>query len=188
MSYIMNSFRQYPCVFLHDNISMLFGVPEQPIEQLPKICVCGAASTYAEEVAFVSAPTLEEQKGVINETIELADKHGADLAVVLRDPGIDPNRNYYLVERPLDVIVLSINLEDEPPESVLPSLLTEYVPPKEPFIHPDEIAHAKRKIFAALNLPLKDFELPTDPVKLKTLEEAVSQILEEVRAAGKKKE
>jgi len=41
------------CMHVHDNISMLIGVPEMPIEDLPKVCTCGAALTYADEVAFV---------------------------------------------------------------------------------------------------------------------------------------
>jgi hypothetical protein len=46
--------RVVACPFEHENISMLFGVPFMPIEQLPKICTCGCPLTYADEVAFVN--------------------------------------------------------------------------------------------------------------------------------------
>jgi hypothetical protein len=41
------------CVFKHDNIVMLYGVPVCSIDQLPKKCVCGATITYGDEVCFV---------------------------------------------------------------------------------------------------------------------------------------
>lgn len=61
------------CLFPHENISILFGVPEMPIEDLPKVCTCGAPLTYADEVAFVEVPPgLPEEfvqgKGVVQET------------------------------------------------------------------------------------------------------------------------
>ena len=50
----------FGCPFEHDNIDVLYGVTEMPVEQLPKFCVCGAPLTYADEVIFISFPEIEE--------------------------------------------------------------------------------------------------------------------------------
>lgn len=43
------------CVLTHNNIATLYGVPVTAIEDLPKVCTCGAALTYADEVCFIEA-------------------------------------------------------------------------------------------------------------------------------------
>ena len=42
------------CLFIHDNIDTLYHVPPTPIEDLPKVCTCGAKLTYAPDVLFVN--------------------------------------------------------------------------------------------------------------------------------------
>jgi len=44
------------CPFLHTDVAELFGVPEMPIENLPTVCTCGTAITYAETVVFHEGP------------------------------------------------------------------------------------------------------------------------------------
>ena len=41
------------CNFVHEGIDRLFGVKPMPVEDLPQICTCGAALTYAPMVAFI---------------------------------------------------------------------------------------------------------------------------------------
>jgi len=64
------------CPFKHDNISELFGVTPQPIEELPTTCTCGAPLTYADEVAFVTYPSSTSPTGgQIQEAFDLIEKH-----------------------------------------------------------------------------------------------------------------
>ncbi len=53
------------CIFDHGSfenpINLLYGVPVQPIESLPKTCSCGAPFVYADEVAFIGAPVLASE-------------------------------------------------------------------------------------------------------------------------------
>jgi hypothetical protein len=44
------------CNFQHEDIDRLHGVKPVPIDELPKFCTCGAALSYAVEVAFISLP------------------------------------------------------------------------------------------------------------------------------------
>ena len=44
------------CPFIHDDISMLYGVPLMPREELPRVCLCGAPLTYASLIIFVQFP------------------------------------------------------------------------------------------------------------------------------------
>lgn len=57
------------CPFIHDDISVLYGVPTMPREELPKICTCGKSLTYADIVWFVSMPSFENSEGVIMKKI-----------------------------------------------------------------------------------------------------------------------
>lgn len=49
------------CPFIHDNIAKLYNTPPCKIEELPKVCTCGAPLTYADEVVFcqVLPPTYD---------------------------------------------------------------------------------------------------------------------------------
>jgi len=40
------------CPYIHSDIRILYGVPVMPIEELPKICVCGSALTYSKDLVF----------------------------------------------------------------------------------------------------------------------------------------
>jgi hypothetical protein len=53
------------CPFVHDNISILVGVPEMPISQLPKVCSCGRPLTYAPTVFFAQIGMPESVPGVM---------------------------------------------------------------------------------------------------------------------------
>jgi len=57
------------CPFKHDNIDRLFGVPVMPVEELPKVCTCGAPLTYADTVMFFPAvgdlPKMKSIPGVL---------------------------------------------------------------------------------------------------------------------------
>ena len=54
------------CPYIHSNISVLYGVPEMPIEKLPKVCTCGAPLTYAKVVMFAELYSdLAENEDVI---------------------------------------------------------------------------------------------------------------------------
>jgi len=55
------------CDFFHDNIEELYDVPVMPIEELPTVCTCGAALTYADDVLFVtySADGLSSEKTLV---------------------------------------------------------------------------------------------------------------------------
>jgi hypothetical protein len=53
------------CNFIHDNISVLYGVQPMKVDQLLKTCTCGRALTYAPEVSFVNlvkTETLNQEK------------------------------------------------------------------------------------------------------------------------------
>jgi hypothetical protein len=85
------------CNFKHENIDVLFGVDPTPIEDLPKVCTCGAAITYAAEVAFVSAadwaqvaqvlstPPFESKAGDYAELVDENDENG--MVVIRRGDG-----------------------------------------------------------------------------------------------------
>lgn len=40
------------CIWPHEEIEHLFGVPPCAVEELPRTCTCGAALEYAEKVTF----------------------------------------------------------------------------------------------------------------------------------------
>jgi hypothetical protein len=62
------------CNFQHDYIDHLHGVKPCSIDELPKVCTCGAALSYAAEVAFISFPespkTLYDESGNVVLIIE----------------------------------------------------------------------------------------------------------------------
>lgn len=46
--------RAMTCPFIHENVDTLYGVPVMPVENLPRVCTCGAKITYAATVAFIN--------------------------------------------------------------------------------------------------------------------------------------
>lgn len=52
------------CPFEHDNIQFLYHVTPTPVEDLPKVCTCGAPLTYHPDgVYFINVDTSEEDAG-----------------------------------------------------------------------------------------------------------------------------
>lgn len=56
------------CPFIHDDIDTLYGVTPTAVEDLPTVCTCGHALTYADEVAFVEFVEGQELEGVVFDT------------------------------------------------------------------------------------------------------------------------
>lgn len=59
------------CPFIHDNIDTLYNVTVMAIDDLPTVCTCGAALTYADEVCFVEVGDLCDSSGAVVKESEM---------------------------------------------------------------------------------------------------------------------